>query len=223
MRSVILVLCLGSAAAFTPSLARVRGSVVVGANSKAIPFLPAQPLLDGSMPGDYGFDPLGLSNIDPINLPQLVPPAAIMAGEKPLSTLYFMREAELKHGRLCMLALVGFAAVDNGLRAPGVQAAGLTSVTAHDACVANGSMGALLIAVSIFELLSSTALVQAAKGSGRAPGDFAFDSTGLSAKPENKARLQLSEIVHCRLAMLAFSGMVTQAVAVSDKFPYTGL
>ncbi len=35
--------------------------------------------------------PTPMSDINPINLPQLVPPAAIMAGEKPLSTLYFMR------------------------------------------------------------------------------------------------------------------------------------
>lgn len=63
---------------------------------------------------------------------------------------------------------------------------------------------------------------QASKGSGRAPGDFALDPTGLSVKPENAARLKLAEITHSRLAMLAFSGMVTQAVAVSDKFPYLG-
>jgi hypothetical protein len=35
--------------------------------------------------------------------------------------------------------------------------------------------------------------------------------------------MKLSEVIHSRLAMVAFSGMVTQAVAVSDKFPYTGL
>jgi hypothetical protein len=41
-------------------------------------------------------------------------------------------------------------------------------------------------------------------------------------KPQDKARLKLYEVTHSRLAMLAFSGMVTQAVAVSDKFPYIG-
>jgi hypothetical protein len=39
-------------------------------------------------------------------------------------------------------------------------------------------------------------------------------------RKNNNDRLYLSEIVHSRLAMMAFGGMVTQAVAVSDKFPY---
>lgn len=34
------------------------------ANSKAIPFMPQPENLDGSMAGDIGFDPLGLSSID---------------------------------------------------------------------------------------------------------------------------------------------------------------
>ena len=34
--------------------------------SKAIPFLPAAPALDGTMAGDKGFDPLLLSNIVPL-------------------------------------------------------------------------------------------------------------------------------------------------------------
>lgn len=34
------------------------------ANSKAIPFMPQPENLDGSSPGDIGFDPLGLSKID---------------------------------------------------------------------------------------------------------------------------------------------------------------
>ena len=35
--------------------------------------------------------------------------------------------------------------------------------------------------------------------------------------------MKLAEITHARLAMIAFGGMVTQAVAVSDQFPYMGL
>lgn len=47
--------------------------------------------LDGTMAGDVGFDPLGLSSIEGL------------AG----ANLYWMREAELKHGRIAMLATVG--------------------------------------------------------------------------------------------------------------------
>lgn len=56
-------------------------------NSIAIPFLPRPLGLDGSHAGDYGFDPLGLS-------------------EK--LDLYSMQESELRHSRLAMLAVVGW-------------------------------------------------------------------------------------------------------------------
>merc|ERR1711988_1014938 len=190
--------------------------------SAAIPFLPKPAALDGSMVGDVGFDPLGLSSIAPENLPQVVPPAASMSGEGPIPTLYWMREAELKHGRICMLAVTGFAAVDQGLRFPGAQYEGLTSVTAHDAMVQSGNMGFLLTVVGFIELVSSVALYQASKGSDRPAGDFALDPLNMCSTPEKAAKMKLAEITHARLAMLAFSGMVTQAVAVSDKFPYQG-
>jgi hypothetical protein len=54
--------------------------------SKAMPFLTQPPNLDGSMPGDVGFDPLGISTFLDVK---------------------WLREAELKHGRICMLAWTG--------------------------------------------------------------------------------------------------------------------
>ncbi|KAL3799915.1 hypothetical protein ACHAW5_006646 [Stephanodiscus triporus] len=56
-------------------------------NSIALPFLPRPTALDGSHAGDYGFDPLGLS-------------------EK--LDLYAMQESEARHSRLAMLAVVGW-------------------------------------------------------------------------------------------------------------------
>jgi hypothetical protein len=57
------------------------------ANSIAIPFLPRPTPLDGSHAGDYGFDPLGFSET---------------------FDLYTMQEAEIRHARLAMLAVVGW-------------------------------------------------------------------------------------------------------------------
>lgn len=37
-----------------------------------------------------------------------------------------------------------------------------------------------------------------------------------------QADMELKEITHCRLAMCAFGGMVTQAVLTNSGFPYTG-
>lgn len=54
--------------------------------SKAMPFLSQPANLDGSMPGDVGFDPLGITSVFDVK---------------------WMREAELKHGRICMLAVAG--------------------------------------------------------------------------------------------------------------------
>ena len=45
-------------------------------------------ILDGTLAGDVGFDPIGFA--------------------KSTKTLYWMREAEVKHGRLAMLAAVGW-------------------------------------------------------------------------------------------------------------------
>ena len=56
-------------------------------NSIAIPFLPRPTALDGTHAGDYGFDPLGLS-------------------EK--LDFYAMQESEVRHARLAMLAAVGW-------------------------------------------------------------------------------------------------------------------
>jgi hypothetical protein len=56
-------------------------------NSIAMPFLKRPNKLDGSHAGDYGFDPLGLSEE---------------------YDLYTMQEAEVRHARLAMLAVVGW-------------------------------------------------------------------------------------------------------------------
>mgnify|MGYP003957410731 CR=1 FL=1 len=217
-----LALVLASAVAFTPAprFSQRTVSMMASEKSQAIPFLPKPAGCDGSLPGDVGFDPLGLSSIDPKSLPQIIPPAATMAPAAPLPTMYWMREAELKHGRLCMLALVGFASVDIGFTFPGAEYQGVTSVAAHDINVANGNMGFLLTAIAIIEIISSVGISQAANGGDRAPGDFAVDPLNFCSNEENTMKYKTMEITHCRLAMFAFSGMVTQAVAVNDHFPY---
>merc|ERR1711865_130516 len=137
-----------------------RSGVVMQEKSKAIPFLDAAPNLDGTMPGDKGFDPLLLSNTVPLK---------------------WAREAELKHARVCMLGIVGYVSVDLGFRVPYAPEVG--SLAAHDATIEKGTM---------FGLLGGS------------------------------ADLQEREISNGRLAMMAFSGILTQDVITGGKgFPYT--
>lgn len=119
---------------------------------------------------------------------------------------------------------MGFAAVDLGLKIYPTPEAyeGLTSVTAHDALVEQGAMSQLFLWFSLAEIISSVAVVQMLQGSGRAPGDFGLDPVGFlkGASQKDIDDMKLKEITHCRLAMFAFSGMVTQAVLTQGPFPY---
>ena len=170
--------------------------------SEALPFLEKPANLAGYV-GDVGFDPFRFSDFAPMD---------------------FLREAELKHGRMCQLALVGFAAVDLGYRIYPLPEAyeGLTSVTAHDALVEQGAMSQLFLWIGLAEIIGTVAVMQMLSGSGREPGDFGLDPVGfLSGKSEEEVNdMKLKEITHCRLAMMAFSGMVTQAVLTQGPFPY---
>jgi Chlorophyll A-B binding protein len=157
--------------------------------SRSLPFLEYPPNLAGYV-GDAGFDPFRCSDFVPMD---------------------FLREAEIKHGRITMLAIVGFAAVDLGLRVYPTPEAyeGLTSVTAHDALVEQGAMGQLLLWFSMAEIVSSIAVVQMMEGSGREPGYFGFDPLRfMNAPKEKQDDWKLRELTNGRLAMMAFSGMV---------------
>ena len=51
----------------------------------------------------------------------------------------WLREAEIKHGRVCMLAFAGYVANDAGIKFPGKAFEGLSSIEAHDAMVQSGA------------------------------------------------------------------------------------
>ena len=78
------------------------------AKSKALPWSESPAHLEG-MIGNAGFDPWGLST------PQ---------------NIKWMREAELKHGRMAQLAWAGWVAVDLGMKFPGARYADLSSYKA---------------------------------------------------------------------------------------------
>merc|ERR1719183_3448841 len=178
------------------------GSVSMMAKSKALPFLESPEHLEG-MVGNAGFDPMGLST------PQ---------------NIKWMREAELKHGRMCMLAWTGYVAVDLGIKIPGEKYAALTSFTAH-AATARTELFLLFLWVGTFETIGFTQIYDMVKGeTDRAPGDFGFDP--LKLLKGNEERYYTAELTHGRAAMLAFSAVVTQSALPQafgfgkETFPY---
>ena len=192
-------------AAVLPSASRVAprmAPLLMAEKSEALPFMDRPESLGpiGAIAGDVGFDPLKLS-----------------ASGVPME---WMREAEIKHGRVCMLATVGWLTVDAGVRAPGLpkELATVNSWSAHDAAV--GPLLVLLIFCGVFEVAGFAAIDASLKGK-RVPGEFALTG-GYGKTPASMARLKQAEIKHCRLAMMAFSGLQTQcAIAHGDiGFPY---
>merc|ERR1740124_1872975 len=198
MKLALLASVIGMASAFYPS----NPAKVAPGKSEALPWLPKPKNLAGYV-GDVGFDPLRISDYVPMD---------------------YLREAEIKHGRICMLAFLGYTSVDMGLRIyplpPGLE--GLTSATAHDASVAQGGMGQIFITIAFLEMGSWLGVSAMLQGSGRAPGDFGFDPLGyLKNKTEEEVNVvKLQELKNGRLAMLAFGGCVTQAILTGNTFPY---
>lgn len=143
---------IGAASAFTApsasiSVSQARATTELNyEKSKALPFMPYPENLKGYV-GDVGFDPLRFSDFAPMD---------------------FLREAEIKHGRICMLAWLGFVSVDLGFRIYPFPEAyeGLTSVTAHDALVEQGAMSQIFLWCGLAEVISTIAVIQMLRAQG---------------------------------------------------------
>jgi len=180
--------------------------------SQSLPFMNCNPMLNGAMAGDVGFDPLGLA--------------------KNQEDLNFYREAEIKHARLAMLAAAGWP-ISELLDKKLAFVLGMTPVL--DAAnrvpsVLNGGMGkispfywggcvVLAAAVDVY------GLSQVTKKEGYFAGNLGFDPFGMNPKDaEGQKRMQLAEIKNGRLAMIAISAFAAQEfvshVAIIDQVPF---
>lgn len=164
--------------------------------------LPQPPLLDGSMAGDVGFDPLGLSSI------------AGLAG----ADLYWMREAELKHGRVAMLAVVGVLWCDAFGSLPGFPSGTNQMALFWEVWAEKPQyVAAGIIFIGMAEIVSGIATSMGQESGDREPGDFGIDPLNLHLNPATKAKFQLQEIKNGRLAMWAAAGMIMQGCTTSGS------
>jgi len=161
------------------------------------------------------FDPLGLST----NLPE--------------GKLLFYREVELKHGRLCMLAALGFLVGEQWHPLFGGDI-DVPSYIAFQESPLEKFWIAVAAAIAIPEIQSIKTFVplnDQRKGaepykdadtwtirSDRISGDLGFDP--LNLKPEDPAaflELQNKELLNGRLAMISVAGMIAQELVTKQK------
>merc|ERR1719229_1518327 len=201
--------------------------------------------LDGSLPGDRGFDPLGLSKpveylqfeLDQLDQNQAQNIAGNVVGSfkptvdeistrslQPYSEVFGLqrfRECELIHGRWAMLATLGAIVAES---TTGVSWVDAGKVELDGARYLNFELPFTLsqlcwfefFAVGGAELLRNREL-EAEKRI--YPGEL-FDPLGLAsagkARNEQINRLREAEIKHGRLAMVAFFGFFVQALTAKD-------
>lgn len=197
----VLAMCCAGAQAFVPvpsgsfgvkaapqRAASSSSGTVMMAKSRALPFLESPATLDGSMVGDFGFDPLGLT--ENINIP-------------------YARAAEIKHGRVSMLAIVGFL-LTQYVHLPGdqFQVGPLEALTS----VPVSAQAQVFCFIAVFELAS---ILGTFTGDSNDPWETLLqDPMGSKSfykkKPAEQERLKLSEVKHSRLAMLAIIGELVQ-------------
>jgi len=174
--------------------------------SEALPFMPRPLHLTGELAGDVGFDPLGFASND-----------------KDEMKLYQMRQAEVKHGRLAMLAAAGWPLSELfdkqiasilhlkpllgfGDKVPSLLNGGLTNVSP----IYWGIVLALASGIELYERQITNNDDESAD-SIRLPGDLGFDPLNVYPTSLNdQMNMQLAEIKHGRLAMLAVTGFAIQ-------------
>jgi len=189
-----------------------------GGPSIALPYTKAPATLDGSMLGDVGFDPLGFSTT-PVG-----PWFAGLEGRNGvIGDLNWYREAELIHGRIAQLAVLGFLGPGLLGTFPGNDWTGVDAYSNTNPLEAFSQVPGLAL-LQIFGLMTffefrRIGIIQE-EGSSYQPGDLRigqgagrYNPFGLNYTPEEYEEKRLQELKHCRLAMVAIFGLWAQAQA----------
>mmetsp|Transcript_24225 Transcript_24225/g.59097 ORF Transcript_24225/g.59097 Transcript_24225/m.59097 type:complete len:207 (+) Transcript_24225:191-811(+) len=168
--------------------AKVASKVSMMAKSEAVPFLEAPEGLPSGVPGYKGFDPLELSNyLDQFNA----------------------RTAEIKHGRICMLASIGWL-VQEVVQLPGEVHSETHALAAIYKAPIEG-WWQIIFVICLVELFTFDKTYN-----GTTPGDYGFDPLGLGKDSSKIASLQEAEILNGRLAMIGWTGFLFQQLVTGQ-------
>jgi len=143
---------------------------------------------------------------------------------KPKLEVYRLREAELAHGRVSMLASLGFLVQEkfhplfSGDGGPAIDQIPSLPVWLWGVMLAGiGSAEQVRIARGWAKVDPATNKAASALRDGYYPGDLGFDPLNLKPDDPTEFRLmQEKELSHCRLAMIAAAGFLAQE-AVSGQ------
>ena len=169
------------------------------------------------MIGDFGFDPFGFSTID-INRHF----NNVFGKDLGISGLTWFREAELMHGRICQVAVVGMIWPALFGTFPGSDAEWAGGVDAYSYTNPVEAIKEVPV-IAIVQIIAFMSYLEVRRikiileeGPNYQPGFNRIGQGGynpfkLNYSPEEYEEKQLQELKHCRLAMLGFYGLWAQA------------
>lgn len=206
----LLVACVALASAFSPSGRIARSALKMETTSAGITGLLGFPENPTGLTGDIA--PTGY--FDPLNL----------AASKDEATLKLYREAELKHGRVCMLATVGVLTQELlknplGIDGPGIRHFDLVDEKFPEFGEFFILFCAFLEAWVIVNRYEPRSETRDLNRSARLrddvdAGDYGWDPLGWYPEdPTEQAIIKTKELQNGRLAMLAFAGIVAQELS----------
>jgi Chlorophyll A-B binding protein len=145
----------------------------------------------------------------------------LFSGNAPIDGLTWYREAELMHGRICMVAVVGFIAPGFGTIEGNDWSNSFGYTNPLEAI--NGAPSASLFQIFAFmsgmefrrinNIIADGPSYMAGDSQKWGQGEGRWNPLGLNYTPAEYAEKQLQEIKHARLAMIGLLGLVFQANA----------
>jgi len=156
-------------------------------NHHRLPNIKTPDYLDGTIAGDYGFDPLGLGS-DP-------------------ERLKYYQEAELMNARWAMMAVAGICTTE----ALGIQSKWYMAGQEDYGFPINAQLAVLFPTMGFLETKRITGWL--ATGKSGINETFPFDPLGMGADSDS---MKLKEIKNGRAAMIAFVGICVQALVLRE-------